>query len=538
MRIQKEIENVERVKNRVATVPLTMEDAVEFHKQVVDRIEKDRKDINKELGLDSDIEEKGFTGASKEPKKVSTPELKKMKLSESLFESLNEAVSADKRVLQISMDVLLDGGISAGSVIEHIKENTGLDILGYDAEYDLTQEYNDSGWSEALPESKRVLQISMDVLLDDTTSADSVVEQIKKTTDLDILGYDAEYDLTQEYVDSGWFNESLDMIDKIDPDELFSIADRYCVSSPVSGAWDTEVQHEQEEIAKHFNLSMEEAKQIMIEILGFDEDSFHSPIEEELEDTDGWGDEIEYILSESFSELENLMYEIRNCRRGSYTGCETAEELADYIHRLAEDLDECSYEIKANSKNINESLNEDWDDLINDIEKEDNDKNQAEATQHMIDQQEKEKEAEEKEAEFKRQTQREIERDEAREKAREERDKLRKINREKEEKERQIKSQMWKEKDWVAEREKAGGFDKLDLAGYSQEERDHLKKAFDEFDKDETAQARYKRDKEKTEREKRQEKISKGIKKAGELPGEVVNAAKKGLANSGIHLNF
>ena len=90
MRIQKEIENVERVKDKMATMPLTFEDAIEFHKQVVDRIEKERKEANKELGI-GDIEEEGFTGASKEPKKVSTPELKKMKLSESLFESaLNE----------------------------------------------------------------------------------------------------------------------------------------------------------------------------------------------------------------------------------------------------------------------------------------------------------------------------------------------------------------------------------------------------------------------------------------------------------------
>ena len=90
MRIQKEIENVERIENRQPVEPLTMEDAVIQHKKAVDKYEEERKEINKELDLDDDIEEKGFTGASKEPKKVSTPELKKMKLSESLFESLNE----------------------------------------------------------------------------------------------------------------------------------------------------------------------------------------------------------------------------------------------------------------------------------------------------------------------------------------------------------------------------------------------------------------------------------------------------------------
>lgn len=774
MRIQKEIENVERVKNRVATVPLTMEDAVEFHKQVVDRIEKDRKDINKELGI-GDVEEDGFTGASKETKKVSTPELKKMKLSESLFESLNEALPTGKRVLQISMDVLLDRGISAGSVIEHIKENTGLDILGYDAEYDLTQEYNDSGWfddssNEALPESKRVLQISMDVLLDDTTPADSVVEQIKKATDLDILGYNAEYDLTQEYVNSGWFNESLteavdyetyvnNVVKKVSNEDLLNIYVRLSNSSDIfytetKDYKDFHIAHEvilgrmdglsDEEIIDkilsfkneslnegYFITDFNKLKRILkkiadnpdsivtdpdyttidvingkncyciyengvedhiidsivhklendfstdVEVFDVETNSnnidfnklpdaakedleeygeeelnrnyyrcialkndINESLNEELEDTDGWGDEIEYILSESFSELENLMYEVRNCRRGSYTGCETAEELADYTHRLAEDLDECSYEIKANRNSINESFmeggntftpvkttildkvdegedpltyNEPWDEvqyinnLASEVEEEldliveadtgtiqftaeagtgdsvaidYSDLNEEEyrilaessseeefknnyrsflldlfenpfneslnedglilppEVQAQKDKEEKERQEREKEAEFRRQTQREIERDEAREKAKEERDKQKKIKKEKEEKERQIKNQMWKEKDWVAEREKAGGFDKLNLDRYSQEEKDHLKKAFDEFDKDETAQARYKRDKEKKEREARREKISKGIKKAGELPGEVVNAAKKGLSKSGIHLNF
>ena len=88
MKVQKEIENVTRVPNRYPTEPLTMEDAVIFHRNVVDRAEKARKELNKELGL-GDIEEEGFTGRTN--KKFSTSELKKMKLSESLFkEELEE----------------------------------------------------------------------------------------------------------------------------------------------------------------------------------------------------------------------------------------------------------------------------------------------------------------------------------------------------------------------------------------------------------------------------------------------------------------
>lgn len=107
MRIQKEIANVENIKNRQPVEPLTMEDAVRTHKAAIDRIEKDRKDVNKELGIEG-IEEKGFTGASKEPKKVSTPELKKMKLAESLFEELEETDGWTEEVQDILSEVLED----------------------------------------------------------------------------------------------------------------------------------------------------------------------------------------------------------------------------------------------------------------------------------------------------------------------------------------------------------------------------------------------------------------------------------------------
>ena len=329
MRIQNEIENVERVKEKIATMPLTMEDAIEFHKKVVERVQKERKDINKELGI-GDIEKDGFTGRIKNFK-TSTPELKKMKLSESLFKPLNEnwvVVTRDK-----DDDSLLDGAV-----------------------------FN------SLSNAKKYLN--------------------------QLRAEEPEYNYS---------------IEEVDPRSSFA-----------------------------------------------DEEPLDESLNEELEVTDGWGDEIEYILSETFSELENLMYEVRNCRRSSYTNCETAEELADYIHRLAEDLDECSYEIKANSKNINESLNED-DSGSNFVQ-------QAE-------EEEKERRAEE--------------------------EKKRKEEEEKEKRDR-LKDKVWAEKDWVAEKAKAAGEGKeLDLSKYSKEEQDAINQGFEDFANDETAQAQYLRKKEK-----------------------------------------
>lgn len=57
-------------------------------------------------------------------------------------------------------------------------------------------------------------------------------------------------------------------------DELWEIADSYTVSSPKSGDWSTETAAEQQEIADHFGISMDEAKQIMIDELGFGEEDF------------------------------------------------------------------------------------------------------------------------------------------------------------------------------------------------------------------------------------------------------------------------
>lgn len=58
-------------------------------------------------------------------------------------------------------------------------------------------------------------------------------------------------------------------------DDLWSIADSFVTSNPVSGDWDTETAAEQQYIADHFDCSLEQAKQYMINYLGFEPtDSF------------------------------------------------------------------------------------------------------------------------------------------------------------------------------------------------------------------------------------------------------------------------
>lgn len=53
---------------------------------------------------------------------------------------------------------------------------------------------------------------------------------------------------------------------------------------------------------------------------------------------DGWSEEVRDCLEDVFSDLEQLMYEVRNCVRGCYTKANTNEELADYVAGLADEL--------------------------------------------------------------------------------------------------------------------------------------------------------------------------------------------------------
>lgn len=65
------------------------------------------------------------------------------------------------------------------------------------------------------------------------------------------------------------------------------------------------------------------------------------------ESEDGWGTDVESILSPVFARAEDLMYEVRNTVRGVNTDCETVEDLADYIRQLASEFEEAADEISS-----------------------------------------------------------------------------------------------------------------------------------------------------------------------------------------------
>ena len=57
-----------------------------------------------------------------------------------------------------------------------------------------------------------------------------------------------------------------------------------------------------------------------------------------MDEMDGWSEEVRDCLEDVFSDLERLMYEVRNCVRGCYTHANTNVELAEYVQSLADEL--------------------------------------------------------------------------------------------------------------------------------------------------------------------------------------------------------
>lgn len=67
-----------------------------------------------------------------------------------------------------------------------------------------------------------------------------------------------------------------------------------------------------------------------------DESLKESKLNEEADD--GWSEDIKYQLEDVLERAYNLQYEVNNCVRGAYTGCNTSEELSEYVKDLGEDF--------------------------------------------------------------------------------------------------------------------------------------------------------------------------------------------------------
>lgn len=84
-------------------------------------------------------------------------------------------------------------------------------------------------------------------------------------------------------------------------------------------------------------------------------------VQESLEenDEDGWGDRVEQILEPTIEKVEDLAYEVRNTVRGANTGCDTTDELADYVDEVIEDFEDANSSLRHEAKEIDESHEDD-----------------------------------------------------------------------------------------------------------------------------------------------------------------------------------
>lgn len=112
-----------------------------------------------------------------------------------------------------------------------------------------------------------------------------------------------------------------------------------------------------------------EAKKIELDYVESEKKKKTESLNEAAQDKyNGWDyNEISNLSSyDSLRAINNLIYELKNAVRGSYTGAKTAEELAEYIRGLASDLEEFAddieelgdYNPEEDEENFDESLNE------------------------------------------------------------------------------------------------------------------------------------------------------------------------------------
>ena len=91
-------------------------------------------------------------------------------------------------------------------------------------------------------------------------------------------------------------------------------------------------------------------------------DVLEKQVNEELEHEDGWGDHIQCQLEQTFGNLEDLMYEVRNAVRGSYAvNGDTVQDLVGELRDLADQLSMNADDLEFEQDSLNEDIPTDRD---------------------------------------------------------------------------------------------------------------------------------------------------------------------------------
>ena len=184
-------------------------------------------------------------------------------------------------------------------------------------------------------------------------SIDKMLDAFNDRIDELQMGVDSSFDYPDDLEDlenGEYESHAAEPIEaEVDLDKLWEIADRYNSSSPLSGDWDSETDHEMNAISKELGVSKDKAKQLMIDELGFDEDMFASTcikssevdqLERQLKDREVSKDELIDWLSEHDQAYDDIR-DFFGVDDLDDLGYEAYDSIMDWIadhDRLYEDL--------------------------------------------------------------------------------------------------------------------------------------------------------------------------------------------------------
>ena len=148
---------------------------------------------------------------------------------------------------------------------EHEGDPSMMEYDSYDDWYDDTiqwlKEVDEDVYGGCHGTSTKSSETEIDEDLEDVTGEEDLMEEL-----------DSEFIESSDDIE--WsFDPELFFGDPNDLEQLYEVVDKYNANStPVSGDWDAETADEQQAIADAFDITLDDAKAVMIKILGFPED--------------------------------------------------------------------------------------------------------------------------------------------------------------------------------------------------------------------------------------------------------------------------
>lgn len=285
----------------------------------------------------------------RENKPMYTPEMKKLKLSESLFEEIEEKEPKERRLDKIE-------GTIAKLLNDHMQELFAIT-------------------------NARQLKDKMLEIVDGSDLADSsgakrfrfTVEKAKNTNQLlSILaswisgktsGKTRKNEELDNSEDESWSESVLQLIHPFlsHVEELDYDLKNHTKDS-VQGLID-----ELEDCLDDLQLSIKSLRAQHDELQESNQTD-GADIKESIQDQDGWSDEIVNMCRPFFSEVEQLSYSINHLQRGSYGTGETVEDLINIFREVSQNAEDLATELEEADKDgsLTESLKEDFK-LISDL---------------------------------------------------------------------------------------------------------------------------------------------------------------------------